>query len=243
MAALGTPRQRPAGERSVGVNAEKVFRQVHGIHPVNAGFVRYDPMREAQELLAEQRQLMPPRPSSRHMREDPSKAVDSLSTASAREDVYAENRQRAQQIFGRTMALGPTGRAAMDFGKAPMHEGHQCRQNSSSWAVRRRTDRLRVEAMRPHKMAEMRTKAMLEERFRKQQEIGQEAPMDHHRRNVIRNEVRASQGRWPPEARWAGFSPDEIPESFEKKGTLSTERADGRTLPHERPDKWFWPGA
>ncbi|CAE8648682.1 unnamed protein product [Polarella glacialis] len=63
--------------------------------------------------------------------------------------------------------------------------------------------------------------------------------VDHRRRNVFRLEQLQHQGRWPAEALWAGHPPEFIKERFDRLGTLSTERGDGRTLPHERGEKYF----
>merc|ERR1719352_412785 len=63
---------------------------------------------------------------------------------------------------------------------------------------------------------------------------------DYRRRNTMLNEQRLSQGRWPPEARWAGHPPEFLREKFEKLGTLANERGDGRKLPSERGEVWYW---
>lgn len=202
---------------------------------MSAGFVRYDPMREALELATEQRQLLPIRPSSRHMQ----KACPADETASGVGDEHSllglhggVHAVRAQTVPGRPRNRTPRGE------DDAMH-GASRGECAPLWTLRKRSERLKLEDSRQQRQAERRTKKLLEERWKN----NMEEPVAYGRRSTLRYEVRHRQGRWPPEARWAGFAPDKIPDTFERKGVLSTENGDGRLLPHERPDKWFYPGS
>lgn len=66
----------------------------------------------------------------------------------------------------------------------------------------------------------------------------QEVPY-YPRRNIFRLEQTQDEGRWPDQALWAGHSPVFIQERFDRLGTLTNEFGDGRTLPHERGEKFY----
>merc|ERR1719409_275705 len=162
-------------------------------------------------MMAEQRQLMPPRPESRHQQKAPAQAAVSFELPHSDIDDEELMRKRIQQTFNKTMPVGL---------------GSSKPAASRDGAVRRRS-----EEARSIKCAERRTKKILAERGRRDQQLYElEDTACHHRRSTLRNEVRNAQGRWPPEARWAGFAPDAIPESWDRKGVLATERGDGRLL-------------
>eukprot|EP00927_Polykrikos_kofoidii_P068891 TRINITY_DN64241_c0_g1_i1.p1 TRINITY_DN64241_c0_g1~~TRINITY_DN64241_c0_g1_i1.p1 ORF type:complete len:236 (+),score=20.46 TRINITY_DN64241_c0_g1_i1:80-787(+) len=218
---------------------------VTGLQDIGASnFDRDLPLRQAQEMLPEQRPLMPPRPAP---------------------EIYEGNRYhddiavpRGASATPASARVSPTGAAAAAISAA--RSGGDVSANSKRWPSTHLQNRFSGHAAtisanaprgRRRPASERRgaissARASAEQRMRvaqKQEEENLQFGVDHRRRNVILNEIRYTQGRWPREARWAGQPPEFIKDRFDRFGTLANERGDGRTLPHERGEKWWWPGA
>lgn len=209
----------------------------------HAALLRPDPHREAQELIALQRPLMPPQPR-------PTLAAGSLLGPTGPVPMHQSRRgtpmsgsEPGAPQFSSPMPLAPDHPFTEAFpgrGARRLLERAGRPRAGSSW---RGSMSARGPASRVEK--ERRMLAAMERQQPSGQSVAQEAVLveDHRKRNVLLREVRQQQGRWPAEARWAGHPPDFIRERFDRLGTLANERADGRTLPHERAEKWWWPGA
>mmetsp|Transcript_167908 Transcript_167908/g.408072 ORF Transcript_167908/g.408072 Transcript_167908/m.408072 type:complete len:200 (-) Transcript_167908:46-645(-) len=175
-------------------------------------YARHDFHQEAQDLLPHQRPLAPPKPGASPR--PVSSSLGASGSLSARQPAAAVLRA-AQEAASAALPGGPAGR-----------EPGRLRATSE----RRRNRRVGAGGgagltIRPEWLMQAKEAA--------------EQP-DYKRRSVFLAEQRQNQGRWPAEARWAGHTPDFIKERHDRLGTLANERGDGRTLPHERPEKWYW---
>mmetsp|Transcript_22520 Transcript_22520/g.49348 ORF Transcript_22520/g.49348 Transcript_22520/m.49348 type:complete len:189 (+) Transcript_22520:57-623(+) len=175
-----------------------------------AEFYRHDPQREAQELLQAQRT----RPLV------PPGVAPLASPKEADDNHYGTSRgptpnKSAASAMGRTPVPhsggGPRRRRVLSARGAGEGSRSRIKRSEQNWL-----------------MAMARDDALLGP-----------AP-DHRRRCVLLHELRDSQDRWPVEARWAGNPPDFIRPRFDRLGTLRNERGDGRSLPSERGEVWWW---
>mmetsp|Transcript_152110 Transcript_152110/g.291286 ORF Transcript_152110/g.291286 Transcript_152110/m.291286 type:complete len:240 (+) Transcript_152110:85-804(+) len=216
-----------------------------------ATFNRYDPQREAQEMLAEMRPLVPPAPRSRVAASETAGTTHVAATsreaepAFASADIVRSDAGSAESEADPFTAVAETPRdhPAMVM-RHPRNDSTNFRHLSNRRALGKlgRGGSRSARSAGPGTGAQTRAAAELQlRRARLQQQQQQVEPAyDHRRKNVLLNEQRMCQGRWPPEARWAGHPPDFMKERFDRLGTLANERGDGRKLPHERPEKWFW---
>jgi len=196
-----------------------------------AAFQRHDPYLEAQVLLASQRRVEPPRPQ--------------------------QGRGLTGSIVPDAAAWSPTAARKTGGLLATPRGGDDRAQSHRERAFRALTQRDRVvEVSMPDGTIESRLRVMdprscgrsgsgsmsarvAVDRIAKWEEQVVE-PKNYAKRSILQEEQRRNQGRWPAGARWAGQPPDFIRERYDRLGTLRNERGDGRSLPHERPEKYFW---
>mmetsp|Transcript_57495 Transcript_57495/g.162248 ORF Transcript_57495/g.162248 Transcript_57495/m.162248 type:complete len:202 (+) Transcript_57495:62-667(+) len=188
-----------------------------------AWYLRHDPLREAQELLAEQRSLAPPLPPK------PAAATSSQPGRGASD--------------GGGAAASPSGGAtarATPRRPGPLPPADAGEHSELLLSARARQARGRQRGQRGSSIGGGSIRATAERWLRVAAEQQECLSVDHGRKRVLMAENRFHQDRWPAEARWAGHDPSFIKEKHDRLGTLRNERGDGRTLPHERPEYWWW---
>jgi len=207
----------------------------------SAGFNRYNVQQQAQEMLKTQRRMMPPRPDEFVEKQKQQQYIMNVSHKS--EAVI-------EPTWGPPAAVKPIrGKDGLTRDPMPLsarerrkQKGHDLDAYQAGSDVHMLT-RVFGQKSRGSSVARevARAKAATEKRLRQLMEQ-QDEPCDYRRRNVLLHEIRECQQRWPPDSRWAGHAPDAIPKTFERLGTLKNEFGDGRTLPSERAEKYFWAG-
>mmetsp|Transcript_4354 Transcript_4354/g.10508 ORF Transcript_4354/g.10508 Transcript_4354/m.10508 type:complete len:215 (-) Transcript_4354:19-663(-) len=197
-------------------------------------FARRDPHREAQELLNLMRPLAPPKPSDCNLGTSTPRPSPGAARALSASVAAAASSPASASAHAR--GGGSTPRGAATGGR----RGEASVVLAEEGFDRRISARIRKHGGGAHG-APLSARAWAGLRLL-QQHAGEAPEPNFRRRNVLLDEQLQMQGRWPAEARWAGHTPDFIRERHDRLGTLANERGDGRTLPHERPERWWYPG-
>eukprot|EP00441_Pelagodinium_beii_P032131 CAMPEP_0197635916 /NCGR_PEP_ID=MMETSP1338-20131121/11593_1 /TAXON_ID=43686 ORGANISM="Pelagodinium beii, Strain RCC1491" /NCGR_SAMPLE_ID=MMETSP1338 /ASSEMBLY_ACC=CAM_ASM_000754 /LENGTH=198 /DNA_ID=CAMNT_0043208057 /DNA_START=38 /DNA_END=634 /DNA_ORIENTATION=- len=183
-------------------------------------FHRYDCQREAQELLKEVRTSASPRAPT-------TQTLKARNLEGGLTDSLGSNRHTAvvDEPWGR---FSNEAKMRLTIGDVTPRKLPADQAEAVSTAAQ--TPRSRGPA----------AKAAADLKFRhlKMMAQAQDAP-DFRRKNIFRTEQLRDQSRWPDETLWAGHSPEFLRERFDRLGTLTNERGDGRTLLHERGDKFY----
>eukprot|EP00933_Yihiella_yeosuensis_P077208 TRINITY_DN87444_c0_g1_i1.p1 TRINITY_DN87444_c0_g1~~TRINITY_DN87444_c0_g1_i1.p1 ORF type:complete len:213 (-),score=49.21 TRINITY_DN87444_c0_g1_i1:79-717(-) len=199
-------------------------------------YERYDPLREAQELLEEQRPLAPPKPEDVHR-----------DAGAPPKTGFPPQVQASQQ----EVAMSP-GRNY--HASSPLSAGAQRRQAHGQPAkevittISPRKQNPAEATPRPVVSRATRAAADLKlmkykpsNGFRGPTVLSPREPLgDFKKRSIWKSEQLQTEGRWPAEALYAGYAPDFIRERYDRLGTITQQHGDGRTLPHERNgEHWF----
>eukprot|EP00930_Biecheleria_cincta_P029302 TRINITY_DN20399_c0_g1_i1.p1 TRINITY_DN20399_c0_g1~~TRINITY_DN20399_c0_g1_i1.p1 ORF type:complete len:214 (+),score=36.94 TRINITY_DN20399_c0_g1_i1:34-675(+) len=198
-------------------------------------FKRHDPQGEAQELLQEMRPMGAPQPRKRGMAEEAARGDADVAAPAAslllagpglpsHAANAADQRMRARLLAEECKMRNIPATAEVLQPQSPRAPGQALtprRQRGGNTISRYARFATAADMQLRHPAANF-----------------QEVP-DYRRKNIFRLEQLKDEGRWPDQALWAGHGPEFIKERFDRLGTLTNERGDGRTLPHERGEKFY----